>query len=84
MRLDYKKLAVARKNKGLTLGFAAEKIGVPACVLRKIENGLKTPSFESGRDNSFIASILKLYKIEIEELYYDKDFERIKNVNNII
>ena len=28
MRLDYNKLAEARKKKGLTLGFAAEKIGV--------------------------------------------------------
>ncbi len=35
MRLDYNKLAEARKKKGLTLGFAAEKIGVPASVLRK-------------------------------------------------
>ena len=71
MRLDYNKLAEARKKKGLTLGFAAEKIGVPASVLRKLESGQRNQSLEAGREN---------YKIKIEELYFDKDIERINNV----
>ena len=75
MRLDYNKLAEARKKKGLTLGFAAEKIGVPASVLRKLESGQGNQSLEAGRENSFA-----LYKIKIEELYFDKDIERINNV----
>ena len=47
MRLDYNKLAEARKKKGLTLGFAAEKIGVPASVLRKLESGQRNQSLEA-------------------------------------
>ena len=80
MILDYNKLAEARKKKGLTLGFAAEKIGVPASVLRKLESGQGNQSLEAGRENSFVSSLLALYKIKIEELYFDKDIERINNV----
>jgi len=80
MRLDYNKLAEERKKKGLTLGFAAEKIGVPASVLRKLESGQGNQSLEAGRENSFVSSLLALYKIKIEELYFDTDIERINNV----
>ena len=68
MRLDYNKLAEARKKKGLTLGFAAEKIGVPASVLRKLESGQRNQSLEAGRENSFVSSLLALYKINIERI----------------
>lgn len=78
MRIDCNKLLEARKSKGLKLTEAAREIGIPPTVLRRWEKGIGRSPFESGRLTYPIAQILKLYEINIEDLYYDKDLERMK------
>lgn len=77
MRIDCKKLIEARKKKGLTLNEVSEIIGIPYTVIRKWECGKGTSPFESGRETYPVKALLKLYEIKIEELYYDRDIERL-------
>lgn len=69
-----------QERKRTDVRLCRRKIGVPASVLRKLESGQGNQSLEAGRENSFVSSLLALYKIKIEELYFDKDIERINNV----
>ncbi|MBQ7046335.1 MAG: helix-turn-helix transcriptional regulator [Oscillospiraceae bacterium] len=77
MRIDYNKLLKARNAKGLKLSEAAREIGVPPTILRRWEKGIGKSPFESGRMTYPIENLLRLYQISIEELYYDKDIERL-------
>lgn len=77
MRIDCKKLEKARKKKCLTLSSVSDIIGIPVTIIRKWESGKGDSPFESGRETYLVRAILNLYEIEIEDLYYDKDIERL-------
>lgn len=84
MRIDCKKLSEARKRRGFALTEAAEEIGIPPSVLRRWETGKGVSPFESGRETYPVMALLELYEIEIEELYYDRDIDRLKKTFDII
>lgn len=84
MRIDCKKLSEARKNRGFALTEAAEEIGIPPSVLRRWETGKGVSPFESGRETYPVMALLKLYDIEIEDLYYDRDIDRLRKTFDII
>lgn len=84
MRIDCKKLSEARKRRGLALTEAAEEIGIPPSVLRRWETGKGDSPFESGRETYPVMALLKLYEIEIEDLYYDSDIDRLNKTFDII
>lgn len=84
MRIDCKKLSEARKSRGFALTEAAEEIGIPPSVLRRWETGKGVSPFESGRETYPVMALLKLYDIEIEDLYYDRDIDRLRKTFDII
>lgn len=84
MRIDCKKLVAVRKTKGFALNLAAKEIGIPPSVLRRWEAGKGCSPFESGLETAPISAMLKLYEIEIEDLYYDKDIDRLRKTFDVI
>lgn len=84
MRIDYKKLENARKNKGYKLKEAARMIGIPFTVLKKWETGKGKSPFEYGHETLTTRAILEVYGIKIEELYFDVDIERLNKTFEIM
>lgn len=84
MRIDCKKLSEVRKRKGLALTEAAEEIGIPPSVLKRWESGKGVSPFESGKETYPVMALLKLYEIDIEDLYYDRDIDRLNKTFDII
>lgn len=84
MRIDCKKLSEMRKRRGFALTEAAEEIGIPPSVLRRWESGKGESPFESGKETYPVMALLKLYDIKIEELYYDRDIDRLNKTFDII